>query len=162
MPRARKLIAKAEAASVLTIPLEWELTLWQGLRIAGLDLTSLEAFQAAWDEHRVALLDHWRKTMPGQRPWAAYVSGELPPPPIVEEPYLHDIVRTVGDVVWHPYRCYDELSHLIEIGELDARERREALAREEAGTFFHSHYRWLCKRQERERGDGDSNSATEY
>jgi hypothetical protein len=161
MPRARKLIAKAEAASELILPVEWELTLWQGLRIAGLDLPGIEAFQSAWAEHRVALLDHWRKTMPGQRPWGAYVTGELPPPPIVEEPFLHDIVRAVGDVVWHPYRCYDELSHLIELGELDARERREALAREEAGTYSHSRYRWLGKRQEQGRANGDS-AATEH
>jgi hypothetical protein len=131
---------------VLTLPTEWSLVLWQGLRITGSGCETLEQYRVAWEIHRDDLLEHYIDQIPGSRPFAMYATGELPTPPLIHEPRQHDPRVQIGDRVFHERRCYgDELEHLAAIGVVTGDElaiaRRQGLPVSIQGV-----YRWLSQR----------------
>lgn len=123
MPRFVRRIPLAEhdAASALAPAVEWELTAWRGLDVPGLGLTTAREFDDAWRQYRELLLPAWMEAMPGSRPFAMYVVGEIDPPPIVDELRGYGAGRRIGDREWRPGLCYGardagELEHLVRLG----------------------------------------------
>ena len=144
MPRAKRRIRLLHSGdTALAREIEWELSWWQGVNIAGVGLSRAEEFADHWERHREKLLPRYIEAMPGSRPFAAYVTGEIPVPLITTKPHPHDTGRTIGGVVYHEARCYDELEHLRGLGIVGSVEARLAQKRLEAGNGFH--YRWLAK-----------------
>lgn len=136
MPRPRRQIPRATAGQGRTLDpaTEWELAVWQGLRIDGMGLDSLEEFRAAWADHGAAITAAWRLSMPGSRPWGAYVVGVIPPPAIIATPYRDDAGRQIGERIFfeaHAHGAGDEgeLSHLVALDLVDADEERAARRR---------------------------------
>lgn len=135
MPRAKRRIALRAATVVeMSAPVEWELVIWKGLEIGGLGFTTFDEFETAWRSYRETILPAYIKAMPGSRPFGAYVTGEIPLPPIVVDSYRQDRGRRIGSTAYHDGRCYGhadvgELEHLIRIGLVDVREDRAARKR---------------------------------
>jgi hypothetical protein len=144
MPRAKRRIRLVHSGdAALTREIEWELCWWQGVNIAGIGLSRVEEFADHWERHRERILPRYIEAMPGSRPFAMYVCGEIAMPPITTKPYEHDVGRMIGSVVYHEARCYDELEHLRGLGIVGSVEARLAIKRLEAGSGFL--YRWQAK-----------------
>jgi hypothetical protein len=136
MPRPRRQIPRATGGQGRTLDpaTEWELSVWGGLRIDGMGLDSLEEFRAAWADHGAAILPAWIAAMPGSRPFALYVVGTIPVPPVVVTPYRDDAGRQIGERIFfeaHVHGAGDEgeLSHLLALDLVDADEERAARRR---------------------------------
>lgn len=144
MPRAKRRIRLVHSGdAALTREIEWELAWWQGVNVAGIGLSRVEEFADHWERHREKLLPRYIEAMPGSRPFAMYVTGEIPMPPISTKPHPYDTGRTIGGVVYHEARCYGELEHLRGLGIVGTVEARLARKRLEAGSGFL--YRWQGK-----------------
>jgi hypothetical protein len=144
MPRAKRRIRLIHCGDVtLTREIEWELSWWQGVNIAGIGLSRVDEFAEHWSQHRAAILPRYIEAMPGSRPFAMYVCGEIAMPTITTKPHSHGTGRTIGSVVYHEARCYDELEHLRGLGIVGSVEARLAKKRLEAGSGFL--YRWQGK-----------------
>jgi hypothetical protein len=122
------------AATTLNVIVEWEVTVWLGLNVAGWALTSRGEFADAWEAHGELLLPAYIAAMPGSRPFALYVIGEIPMPPIIEAPRQYGRRRQIDGVVFHESSTYGigdepELEHLVGLGIVDAREARAARKR---------------------------------
>jgi hypothetical protein len=136
MPRAKRRIRRATVGQgrELIPPVEWELTVWQGLCIAGMGLDTAQEFRSAWAQYRELILPAWAAQMPGSRPFAAYVCQEIPAPPIVQSPYPSDTGRGIGGVVFYEAHAYGigdepELEYLLRLGLIDADEELAARQR---------------------------------
>lgn len=116
---------------------ETELSLLFGRGCRGLppvELQAVEDWRRVWGEYRDIVEPKARQYLPGRRPWARYVLGELPPPPVRREPPpSHDFFR-----VWIPgtgrhWTAYpepwqrNETAWLVEIGEVDQAEHERYL-----------------------------------
>lgn len=150
MPRAKRRIPMRESmAASLSAPVEWELAHWRGLDIGGLSFTARAEWELAWEAYCELLLPRYIAAMPGSRPFAAYVCGEIAMPPVVVDPYLHDRGRMIGTTAYHDAYCYGiadqpELEHLIHLGLVGAGEERAARKRiDEHGP--RSLYRFVSK-----------------
>ena len=128
MPRRRKIRcpSKNAPASTLTVLAEWALTEWGGWPVEewAMDYTATEE---AWQEHKDVLLLAYVEQLPGNRPWGAYSSGEIPLPEMVRRPYESDLPYAARDGLIHSYHCYwetqqDEFLYLEKLGVLPAEE----------------------------------------
>ena len=136
MPRPRRQIPRATGGQGRTLDgiTAWELAVWRGLDVAGLGLESPADFETAWREHGESILQDYAAVMPGSRPFGLYVIGRIPAPPLIVEPYQHDMGRRIGERVFHDGRCYGhadaaELEHLVGLGLVDADEEHAARRR---------------------------------
>jgi hypothetical protein len=143
MPRRTGRKIRARTTSTLTLPVEWSLVHWQGLRIIGSGCETLEQFETAWSLHGEAVFEHYVRQIPGSRPFAMYVLGLVPMPAEVEAPRLRDAAVRIGDKVFHERHVYDdELEHLVDAGIVTGEE--EALARQRESPVSHMQaYKWL-------------------
>lgn len=136
MPRPRRRIPRASGGQgrMLDPEIEWEISLWGGLQIPGMGLSTLEEFQTAWADHGATILPAWLLSMPGARPFAMYVTGAIPAPPVVVAPYPDDGGRAIGGRLFHEARVHGagdegELAHLVALGLVDAAEAHAARRR---------------------------------
>jgi hypothetical protein len=135
MPRSKRTIPQRSATvAALSAPTEWEITHWQGLWIGGLGFETHAEFVDAWESFRDLVLPAWIATMPGSRPFAAYVVGEIPVPPMLDPPLGIRDGRTIGNATYHAGRRYGigaepELEHLVGLGLIGATEERAARLR---------------------------------
>jgi hypothetical protein len=142
MPRAKRRIPRATVGQgrTLTAPAEWELSIFGGLAIPGVGFDDQRDFDSAWRQYRDTILPAWIAQVPGSRPFGAYVTGEIPLPPLVVDPHPHDAGRQIGSTTYYDARCYgigdvDELEYLVEIGVVDPDEERAGRQRiDEHGT----------------------------
>lgn len=116
----------------ITMPVEANLT--RGDAWSCWDFTSIAEFRDAWSSFGPIVTERWCKSVPGSRPMAAYVTGEIPPwswthpTPCLRHPLRRiDGVALVLDTAGHTTE--HEFHHLVELGVIDADERRLALAR---------------------------------
>ena len=79
MPRRTGRRCPERAAAALDAATEWSLTIWGGLGILGAGCETLEDYRTAWRLHRESILPRYISQLPGRRPWAQYVLGEIPP-----------------------------------------------------------------------------------
>lgn len=133
MPRRAGRRCPQRAAAALDAATEWSLTIWGGLGIPGTGCETLEDYRTAWRLHRESILPRYVSQLPGRRPWAMYVLGEIPPPPLNVKPYAADGGVLIGTVRLFERRCYGgdaaELAYLDSLGLIDAPERAAARLR---------------------------------
>jgi hypothetical protein len=149
MPRrtGRRCPERTADTSTLDAAAAWELSVWRGLDIPGMGLETLADFEIAWREHGEFILREYVAVMPGSRPFALYVVGTIPVPPVVVAPYRDDAGRRIGERVFHDSHCYghagaDEVAHLVALGIVSADEERAARRRiAEHGTRQRYDYR---------------------
>ena len=109
--------------------LELALLFGRGARGIPVELHDADGWRRAWDEHRGTIEPKAREHLPGVRPMAAYVVGELPAPPVLSEPPLcHGFYRQWIKGTGRFWTRYpepwqrDETAWLVELGEVDADE----------------------------------------
>jgi hypothetical protein len=133
MPRRTGRRCPERAAAALDAATEWSLTIWGGLGILGAGCETFEDYRTAWRLHRETILPRYISQLPGRRPWAQYVLGEIPPPPLTVQPFAADEGVLIGTVRLFERRCYGddagELAHLESLGLIDDAERDAARCR---------------------------------
>ena len=115
------------------------------------DLRRFIDFARPWAKWRAELTARWVEAFPGSRPLAAYITGEIVPPPRHNAPDPRRPFRTLEgetvplpDIGWHQRQ--EELEHLDELGLIDAHELDRALARLESDdATYHGRYRPLAR-----------------
>lgn len=114
-------------------------------------LDSADTLAALWRRWGPEIGPRWREALPGSRPLACYLVGEIEPPAWAHElPALRHPVRVGGIVVladrgWH--KRLEELDHLAAIGEVDDDEHDQALERLSRPTD-HSAYQAIASPDE--------------
>lgn len=119
-------------------PLHHELELaflfGRGSRGLPVELRDLEGWRRLWNEYRDIVEPKAREYLPGRRPVARYLLGELQEPPRLREPPLDNSYARVWIAglgrYWTDYPepfQRDELAWLVRIGECDADEYRRAV-----------------------------------
>ena len=114
-----------------TLHHETELALLFGRGVHGIpvELHHVDGWRRAWHEHRGTIEPKAAKYLPGVRPWARYIVGELDPPPVDREPpkankFWRAWIAGTGRY-WtrypEPYQR-NETAWLVEIGEVDDQE----------------------------------------
>ena len=117
---------------------ETELALLFGRGVHGItvELHHVDGWRRAWADWRDVIEPKCDEYLPGIRPMARYVLGELPVPPVVAEPplahrFFREWISGTGRF-WtrypEPYQT-DETSWLMSIGEVDSDEHDRYLAR---------------------------------
>jgi hypothetical protein len=116
------------------------------------DLRARVEFARPWAIHGEEIVRRWRDAFPGSRPFAMYILGLVEPPTWTNEwPALRRPLRAIegssieiADCGWH--KTADELRHLVALGLVDARERRDAERRlAERDWYLHSRYRSISR-----------------
>ena len=109
--------------------LELSLLFGRGSRGIPVELHHVDGWRRAWAEHRGTIDAKAREHLPGVRPMAAYVTGELPAPPVLSEPPLcHRFYRQWIAGTGRFWTRYpepwqrDETSWLVELGVVDSEE----------------------------------------
>lgn len=128
--RPRRAIASAAGlADPLHHELELALLVGRGVHGIPVELHHVDGWRRAWDEHRGTIERKAARYLPGVRPWARYVVGELEPPPVYREPpasnqYWRAWIAGTGRY-WtrypEPYQR-NETAWLVELGEIDDEE----------------------------------------
>jgi len=137
-PRRRRCPPVLPAGSIEPLCHELELSLLLGLGVRGAPVAGLQHvddWRRVWGEHRELIEPKAREYLPGRRPFARYVTGELPPPPLLRDPPLSNNYARVWVAgtgrFWtrypEPYQR-NETAWLVEIGEVDQAEYRDWLA----------------------------------
>ena len=143
MPRRTGSRCKAKASTTLDVIVELCLVRWSE-PIPGAGFSDIDAMRAAWEEHGTAITGRMIECLPGQRPAAAYILGEIPLPEPVNAPRAWDTVTRWGNRTffppWRYWGCttghaghrmageaWGEMQHLILLGIVDAAEKRRAI-----------------------------------
>ena len=129
MPRAPARIRKryVEGTEVLCSEIEETLVFGQGVLGVAIQLRSLDEWKRYWSLWRDTIMPKALEALPGRRPFACYVVGEIPPRPIVTEPPLsngyfkHYVPGNNGTGQWH---CQEEAHYLYDLGLIDADEMK--------------------------------------
>ena len=121
--------------------LELALLFGRGARGIPVELHHVDGWRRAWDEHRTTVEPKARKFLPGVRPMASYILGELPAPPVMSEPPLcHRFYRQWIAGTGRFWTRYpepwqrDETSWLVELGVVDSEELDRHLDRIRRGS----------------------------
>jgi hypothetical protein len=137
MPRTARRILKRFVdgeTEVLAYELERSLLHGQGCLGTALELRVLDDWQRHWARWRDVVLPKVLEHRPGTRPFAMYVTGEIPARPVLTEPPLSNNYFKVyvpgrnGTGQWHhdypePFMQH-ETDYLSDLGIVDAEERR--------------------------------------
>lgn len=119
--------------------LELALLFGRGANGVPVELHHVDGWRRAWWEHRQTVEPKAAEYLPGVRPMARYILGELPEPPVVSEPprchsFYREWIAGTGRF-WtrypEPYQR-NETAWLVELGEVDDDELqryRERVAR---------------------------------
>jgi len=155
MPRATARIRKrfSEGTEVLCSELEETLVFGQGCIGVAIELRCLDDWKRYWSQWRDTIMPKALDAMPRRRPFACYVTGEIPPRPIVTEPPLSNgffkvyVPASNGSGQWHyqmpePYQ-QNEPAYLYGLGVIDAEEmkryrasRRRAISAKARGNRY--------------------------
>lgn len=123
-----------EGMEILDCELEYSLLMGIGIIGLALELRWLEDWKRHWARWRGVILPKALEHRPGLRPFAMYVTGEIPPRPVLVEPpkengFLHVYVPDrSGSGTWH--HCMDEpymqaeVDYLRDLGIVDSAEYR--------------------------------------
>lgn len=130
----RPLTLEPGQAEPLNHELELALILGRGARGLPVELQHVDGWRRLWGEYRATLEPKTSEYLPGRRPFARYVLGELPTPPLLREPPLANTYHRVWVAgtgrFWtdypEPYQR-DELAWLVELGECAPEEYRQAV-----------------------------------
>ena len=125
-------------SDVLPAIIEQSLLFGRGPRGTAVQLRSLDDWVRTWSEYRALVLPKCVSMFPGRRPFACYVTGELPPRPLWGEPPLNNrwlrlyVPAADGTGEWHhdypePWQ-ENETGYLYRTGVIDAGEVRRARA----------------------------------
>lgn len=136
MPRAPARIRKrfTEGTEVLHYELEQSLLRGQGCIGTALELRTLDDWQRHWARWRDTIMPKALEHRPGLRPFACYVTGEIPARPVeIVPPLSHGwfklyVPASDGTGAWHcqypePY-MRREVDYLRDLGVVDAAEYR--------------------------------------
>ena len=136
MPRAKSIIRKrfTEGTEVLCSEIEETLVFGQGCLGVAIQLRSLDDWKRYWSLWRDTIMPKALEALPGRRPFACYVVGEIPPRPIVTEPPLSNgffkvyVPGNNGTGQWHyempePFQ-QEEARYLYDLGVIDADEMK--------------------------------------
>ena len=142
MPRATAKIRKRfdEATEILHCELEYTLRDGQGIIGHCLELRTLEDWKIIWEKWRGVILPKVIEYLPGTRPFACYVVGEIPEREVrIEPPLTNDFLKLYipsrdGTGQWHyrypePYMRAEHL-HLSDLGIMDAAEMKRYRSRQ--------------------------------
>lgn len=134
MPRAPAKIRKrwSEGTDVLCSEIEETLLLGQGVICVAVELRTLEDWRDWWSRWRDTIMPKALEHRPGVRPFACYVTGEIPARPLKQEPPLSQnwfrlyVPSRNGTGAWHydypePYQ-QNETAYLYSLGVIDAAE----------------------------------------
>lgn len=150
MPRKRKpkCPSRGQGPELDTI-VEWSLTEWGGLPSLGLEYEELER---AWVDHRNTITTEYTKQLPGQRPFGAYASGEIPLPEHEATPYTNEPPYITREGAITNYRSYfptqqHEFEYLVKLGVVEGPELTTAKTRfatdcdwSHYKSIFHQHH----------------------
>jgi hypothetical protein len=132
----RRIIHKrwTEGTDVLDSEIEESFLFGRGLIGTAIQLRTLEDWQRLWRQWRGVVMPKVLKHMPGTRPFACYVTGEIPARPVVVEPPMMNgyfklyVPANNGTGTWHydypePYQR-NEAKYLFGLGVIDADEMK--------------------------------------
>ena len=90
MPRTKRVIRRryVEGSEILCSEIEESLLFGKGILGTALELRTVEDWQRLWHRWGKVILAKALKAFPGTRPFAAYVTGEIPERPVLAEPPL--------------------------------------------------------------------------
>ena len=149
MPRATARIRKrwAEGTDVLCSEIEETLLLGRGVIGVAVELRALEDWREWWSRWRATIMPKALEHRPGVRPFACYVTGEIPPRPVEIAPPLSNgffklyVPSRNGTGTWHyeypsPYQR-GEAEYLHDLGVIDTAElkRHRAWRRRGHGPY---------------------------
>ena len=151
-PRCRRR-GPTDGSGTLPSPVECCLVWGSFFGMEDWELRSIGDYQIHWRRWGGEITSRWIEGVPGSRPFACYLLGEIPPPAWQnEKPILrHPLRRIVGctimvpDTSWHMRA--PELEHLVALGLVDDQEHEAALARI-AGPPWRDNYRWISHEHE--------------
>ena len=136
MPRTRNTIRKrfTEGVEVLCSEVEETLVFGQGTLGVAIELRTLDDWRRVWRQWRDTIMPKALEAIPGRRPFAMYVVGEIPARPVVVDPPLANCYFKVyvpgidGTGQWHhrmpePYQ-QSEAQYLYGLGVIDAAEMK--------------------------------------
>jgi len=146
MPRIKRLICKKyyEGLEVLDSELEESLLFGQGCIGTAIQLRTLDDWKRLWSKWRDTIMPKVLEHRPGTRPFAAYVTGEIPARPVLQQPPLVNGLFKVyvpnrhGSGEWHydypePYQ-QREAAYLRDLGIVDAAEWKRHVAWQRRGN----------------------------
>lgn len=90
MPRIKRLIRKryTQGTEVLCSEIEETLVFGSGVLGVAIELRTLEDWKRYWADWRATIMPKALEALPGRRPFAMYVCGEIPPRPVAVDPPL--------------------------------------------------------------------------
>lgn len=135
MPRAPAKIRKRFVegqTEVLCSELEETLVFGQGCLGVAIELRTLDDWKRIWSDWRNTIMPKALAALPGRRPFAMYVVGEIPPRPVLVDPPLTNgwfrlyVPGSNGTGAWHhqmpePYQ-QNEAAYLYGLGIIDKEE----------------------------------------
>lgn len=163
MPRGRRIIRKRFTEGTEVLDSEVEETLLFGFGTIGtaIELRTLDDWRRVWGQWRSVVMPKVIEHRPGTRPFACYVTGEIPARPVLQQPPLENgyfklyVPASNGTGTWHytypePF-MQDEARYLRDAGIIDAEEYRRHKAWRRRGN---GPYRscWHCGDYVLERG----------
>lgn len=121
-----------EGTDVLRSEIEQTLLVGRGVIGTAVELRTLEDWQRYWAQWRATMMPKALEHRPGVRPFACYVTGEIPPRPVeIAPPLSHNwfklyVPASDGTGAWHcefpePY-MRREVEHLRDLGIVSAAE----------------------------------------
>lgn len=149
MPRAKRIIRKrySEGMEVLDSEIEETFLMGQGCIGTAIQLRTLDDWKRLWSQWRGVVMPKVLEHMPGTRPFACYVTGEIPARPVVQQPPMQNgffklyVPASNGTGQWHycypePYQ-QDEAAYLYDLGVIDKAElkRHRAWRRRGNGPY---------------------------
>lgn len=151
MPRRTAPVCGRRTTSIDRISMIEEMSLvWGTAIVRELELTTRAQFSRPWARWGDEITRRWIEAMPGSRPMAAYLLGEIEPPDWREEvPSRRHPMRpidgvdvVIDDTAW---RCTEiEFDHLDALGLIDRDERKRARERLRRPSPWHTcDYRWM-------------------
>lgn len=96
---------RAKSATELDLGTELSLVYWGAPLLPGIGCKTLAELRAAWRRYGQTITEHFIRQLPGQRPFGAYASGEIPLPPVMHEGGRSDLDLVLADArfrsAWH-------------------------------------------------------------
>ena len=151
MPRrtAPKCSLRTRATGRISMLEEMSLV-WGTTIIPDLEFTTRDQFAKPWAIWGEEVTRRWIDAMPGSRPMAAYILGEIPPAtwenewPAIRHPLrpIAGVDVVIADTAWHT--TWNELEHLDDLGLIDDQERDRAHKRLRSPSSSHcGEYAWM-------------------
>jgi hypothetical protein len=155
MPRAPGPKCRRRTTALDELDRTVEMNLGDGHAFGPWDLHSRADFARPWATWGPEITRRWIAAFPGSRPLAAYLLGEVEPPPWRPGWRPMRTIRGIDVVLpgngFHKQEA--ELEHLDAIGLLTATERKAALARLDGPeATYHARYKSIADEQEHRRG----------